>query len=64
MRNLNLSIKATTIVRVTASSLNVRTGPSTSYAVVKSIPYNSKWYVLETSNGWYKISNNQWISSA
>ena len=64
MLDLNLSIKATTIVRVTASSLNVRTGPSTSYAVVKSIPYNSKWYVLETSNGWYKIANKQWISSA
>ena len=64
MNDLNLSTEATTIVRVTASSLNVRTGPSTSYPIVKTIPYNSKWYVLQISNRWYKIANNQWISSA
>lgn len=63
MNDLNLSTEATTIVRVTASTLNVRTGPSTSYPIVTTIPYDSRWYVLQTSNGWYRIANNQWISS-
>ena len=63
MNDLNLSTEVTTIVRVTASTLNVRTGPSTSYPIVTTIPYDSRWYVLQTSNGWYRIANNQWISS-
>lgn len=63
MIDLNSSIKTTPVVRVTASSLNVRTGPSASSPVVKTIPSNSRWYVLQTSNNWYRIANNQWISS-
>lgn len=63
MNDLNLSTEVTTIVRVTASTLNVRTGPSTSYPIVTTIPYDSRWYVLQTSNVWYRIANNQWISS-
>ncbi len=64
MPELNQSINTTTIVRVTTPSLNVRMGPSTSYSVVKTVPLNSRWYVLDTSNGWYKIADNQWISAA
>ena len=42
--------------RVTASSLNLRQGPGTSYRVVTSIPRGTRVTLYERSpNGWYKV---------
>ena len=59
---------ASTIGTVTASSLNVRSGPSTSYTVVTSVKKNEKVSILQSSNGWYKIETTSgkqgWASSS
>lgn len=56
-----------TVGTITASSLNVRSGPSTSNNVLFTVKKGEVVDILETSNGWYKIrnSNNQygWASS-
>ena len=46
---------ASNIGTVTASSLNVRSGPSTSYKIVTTVKKNDKVNILQSSNGWYKI---------
>ncbi len=40
---------------VTASALNMRAEPSTSSAVVTTVPRGTVVLVLESSNGWYKV---------
>ncbi|MGL6107139.1 C40 family peptidase [Romboutsia sp.] len=40
---------------VTTGTLNVRSGPSTSYSVVTKVYKGDKIEILETSNGWHKI---------
>ncbi len=51
---------------ITTSSLNVRSGASTSHSVVAKVYKNDKVELLSSSNGWYKIklSNGQigWAS--
>lgn len=44
---------------VTASSLNVRTGPSTKYKVLFSIKKNTKVTKVSTSGKWYKIKHGK-----
>ena len=46
---------------VTATALNIRSGPSTNNSVVSYIHKGDKLRILETSNGWYKVklSNGQ-----
>lgn len=41
--------------KVTASTLNVRTGPGTGYAVAGTAPYGSWWALIGTSGSWKKI---------
>ena len=52
--------------RVNATSLNVRTGPGTSYSVKSKLSNGSQVSITEKSNGWYKISSsngvNGWVS--
>jgi len=51
----------------TASMLNVRENPSTSTKVIGQIPNGSKVEIIETSNGWYKVSYNGktgWVYSS
>ncbi|WP_460376157.1 SH3 domain-containing protein, partial [Paraclostridium bifermentans] len=43
---------------VTATSLNVRSGPSTSNGVIGSLKQNDKVEVISESNGWSKIKFN------
>ena len=43
---------------VTATSLNVRSGPSTSNSVIGSLKQNDKVEVISESNGWSKIKFN------
>ncbi|WP_373601499.1 SH3 domain-containing protein, partial [Paraclostridium bifermentans] len=45
----------TTTKVVTATSLNVRSGPSTSNSVIGSLKQNEKVEVISESNGWSKI---------
>ncbi|HHU62768.1 MAG TPA: SH3 domain-containing protein [Clostridiales bacterium] len=40
---------------VTASSLNIRKGPGTSYAVLTTLPKGTKVDILSKANGWYKV---------
>lgn len=53
---------------VTASSLNLRSGPSTSYAVLRSMPNGSVVTVVQgPSNGWYQVTyqgTTGWASGA
>lgn len=53
-------IPTTGTVRVN-TSLNVRTGPSTSYSYVKSLYNGNEVYIYEVSNGWYRIGTNLWV---
>lgn len=50
-------------VKVTASSLNVRTGPNVSYPIVKSLPQGTYCNIIQEENNWGLISDNSgWIS--
>ncbi len=40
---------------VTAGNLNMRTGPSISYAVIRVIPYAAEVKVISTNNGWARV---------
>ena len=62
----------TTTKYVTASSLNVRSGASTTYSVIGKLSKGSKVEVISTSNGWSKIKydgrtgyvSSQYLSSS
>ena len=43
------------------TSLNVRRGPGTNYAYVRSLYNGNTVTIYETSNGWYRIGNNEWV---
>lgn len=45
------------------SGLNVRAGAGTNYKILKALPNGTKVTVYETSNGWSRIGNGQWVSS-
>ena len=59
---------AATIGTVTATSLNVRSGPGTSYTIATTVKKNDKVNILQSSNGWYKIETSSgkqgWASSS
>ena len=47
---------------VTATtSLNVRSGPNTSYRIVRVLHNADQVYILETSGNWLRIGPNQWV---
>ncbi|MCC3863260.1 SH3 domain-containing protein [Terrisporobacter petrolearius] len=48
----------TTTKYVNTSTLNVRSGPSTSYSVIGTLSSGTKIGVISTSNGWSKIKYN------
>lgn len=51
---------------VTASSLNVRSGPSTSNSILGGISRGQKVNIISSENGWYKIefrNKTGWVSS-
>jgi len=47
--------------KVITYSLNVRTGPSTGYAIKKSIPFGTVIKALEEKNGWVRYAEG-WVS--
>ena len=48
---------------VTASSLNIRKGPSTNYGTAGSYSRCQKVTVVSTSNGWAKLSTGKYVSA-
>lgn len=51
------------LVKVTASALNVRKGPSTSYAITTVIHKNEIYTIVGENNGWGKLKSGAgWIS--
>ncbi|MCI0449614.1 MAG: SH3 domain-containing protein [Chlorobi bacterium] len=47
----------------TSDKLNVRVGPGSQYAVIKTLSKEDKIKIKEIKNGWYKISDlDEWIS--
>ena len=61
---LSSNRKSTVTKTVNAKSgLNVRSGAGTNYSIVKGLPYGTKVTVYETSNGWSRIGNGQWVSA-
>ncbi len=40
---------------VTATTLNIRTGPSTSYKAINQVKKNNRLEIIEQSKGWYKV---------
>jgi uncharacterized protein YraI len=53
--------------KVTASALNLRSGPGTTYAILTSMPNGTVVNVLAASNGWYKVDDSGrtgWCSGA
>lgn len=43
---------------VTASSLNIRSGPSTNYSVITTAKKGEEVTIIDSSNGWYKVKLN------
>jgi len=49
---------------ITASALNVRSGPGTEYTKTGSVKKDETVFVFEEKNGWSRIAlNDQWVSS-
>ena len=64
--NKRLSAEATPepfIVQITASSLNVRKGPGTSYAVAQTVRKGQVFTIVQQQGGWGKLKSGAgWIS--
>ena len=56
--NTSSSTKSAGTVKVTASALNVRKGPSTGYGILGTLGKGKQVSYSEESNGWLKISYN------
>lgn len=51
------------IVQITASSLNVRRGPGTSYAVAQTVSKGQVFTIMQQQDGWGKLKSGAgWIS--
>lgn len=51
------------VVRITADSLNIRTGPGTNYKIVAALPKGGAYTIVEEKNGWGKLKSGAgWIS--
>lgn len=54
---------STGLVEITASRLNVRSGPSTKYRVVTSVKKGGVFTIVDTKNGWGKLKSGAgWIA--
>lgn len=56
------TIKTGTVYNI-RTRLNVRSGPGTNYRVVGSKYNGNVVTIYDSSNGFYKIGTNQWVSS-
>jgi len=60
---------ASPVVRVTADSLNVRSGPGTNFPIMTEVRRGTLLVVLNRREGWVRVklaggSRNGWVSSA
>ncbi|GAV22741.1 hypothetical protein cpu_12510 [Carboxydothermus pertinax] len=66
--NTNTSIKTISgVYAVKATSLNLRSGPGTSYSVIKTLPQGTKVEGLQVSSDWMKVkagSTTGWVAKA
>lgn len=46
----------TTTKKITTANVNLRTGPSTSYSIIKTVASNTVVEVVSSSNGWAKVN--------
>ncbi|MGM9475509.1 SH3 domain-containing protein [Pedobacter sp. GSP4] len=54
--------KNVTRATVNATTLNVRSGPGTTFPKVSALTQNQEVFIVEESNGWCKISSdNKWV---
>lgn len=61
------SVSGVTGVTINTASLNVRTGPSTGYAIVGSTSSGQKYVRASSSSGWYQVywgGAARWVSGA
>ena len=49
--------------RVTASALNIRSGPGTNYDKLGVLQYGQSVTILENKGGWYRIPSG-WVSAS
>lgn len=49
---------------IAKSGLNVRSGPATTYPVVRALRYGSKVSIDAEQDGWGQIGTNQWVNLA
>ena len=49
---------------IAKSGLNVRSGPATTYPVVRALRYGSKVSIEKEQDGWGQIDTNQWVNLA
>ncbi len=59
--SLTLGYRMPSKGEVTASALNVRTGPGTSYSIITTIPQGTQVEITDVRGNWYKVnvgSNN------
>ena len=54
-----MSVDANSIGVVTASTLNVRSGPGQNYNRIFTLSKDEKVTIKSSSNGWYKIVNSK-----
>jgi cell wall-associated NlpC family hydrolase len=63
---VSLSISSTayanTLGKVTANTLNIRSGPSTSYSIIDRTYYGNTVSIISKENNWYKIDYNNTFS--
>lgn len=58
LENINISSNTSVTKEVNTDSLNVRSGPSTSYSVLGKLKKGTKVYVISEASGWSKINYN------
>lgn len=58
------SVSYARYVATQSQPLNVRSGPGTSYKVVRSLKKGSKVTVIATSGSWSQIGKNEWVSTS
>ena len=55
---IKLQESSVTSVKYTTGYLNMRTGPSTSYRIITTLPKGAEVQVISESNGWAKVKYN------
>lgn len=50
------------VAKVTADSLNVRTGAGANYPIVKQVHKDEPYQTFGEANGWYNVGGRQWVS--